>query len=144
MIKAGLFGLGTVGRGLVEIVRTGNYAIEIVGIVDRSYAKKEIHKLFYFLGNWEFIENIIVGSYRDHDGMLVSTQYRILFIRKGFAGWISPKIIDYKKIKSVELNTGPFKDIINIQEINSIISIDNVDKSAAEKFVEYIHDRLSL
>lgn len=41
MIKAGLFGLGTVGRGLVEIVRTGNYPVEIAGIVDRSYAKKE-------------------------------------------------------------------------------------------------------
>ncbi|MES0489597.1 MAG: homoserine dehydrogenase [Leptospirales bacterium] len=41
MVKIGLFGLGTVGKSLVEIIQKGNYPIEIVGIVDRSFHKKK-------------------------------------------------------------------------------------------------------
>jgi len=40
MIKVGIFGLGTVGQGFLKILRTNQYPIEIVGVVDRSYQKK--------------------------------------------------------------------------------------------------------
>lgn len=40
MLKIGLFGLGTVGQGLLEISRQSNLPFEITAIVDRSYKKK--------------------------------------------------------------------------------------------------------
>ena len=40
MLKVGLFGLGTVGQGLLEISRNSKLPFEIVAIVDRSYQKK--------------------------------------------------------------------------------------------------------
>jgi homoserine dehydrogenase len=40
MLKVGLFGLGTVGRGLLEISRKSRLPFEIVAIVDRSWQKK--------------------------------------------------------------------------------------------------------
>ncbi|MDH4263096.1 MAG: homoserine dehydrogenase [Spirochaetia bacterium] len=40
MLKVGLFGLGTVGQGLLEISRNSKLPFEIVAIVDRSYKKK--------------------------------------------------------------------------------------------------------
>ncbi|MBV6492153.1 MAG: Homoserine dehydrogenase [Turneriella sp.] len=39
-MRIGIFGLGTVGQGLVEIMRQKNCGIEIAAVVDRSFAKK--------------------------------------------------------------------------------------------------------
>lgn len=41
MVKIGLFGLGTVGRGLLSIVRESDLPFEITAIVDRSYSRKK-------------------------------------------------------------------------------------------------------
>ncbi len=41
MVRIGLFGLGTVGRGLIEIIRASGLPIEVTGVVDRSYQKKK-------------------------------------------------------------------------------------------------------
>ncbi len=41
MIKIGIYGLGTVGRGLVQILQEGNFPVEIAAIADRSYQKKK-------------------------------------------------------------------------------------------------------
>ncbi|RME90518.1 MAG: homoserine dehydrogenase [Candidatus Hydrogenedentota bacterium] len=40
MVKIGLFGLGTVGQGLLQLVKKSPYA-EIKAVVDRSYQKKK-------------------------------------------------------------------------------------------------------
>lgn len=40
-IKIGLFGLGTVGQGLLAIIRQSSLPIEITAVVDRSYQKKQ-------------------------------------------------------------------------------------------------------
>ena len=40
-MKIGLFGLGTVGQGLLKMIREGGHNIEVVGVVDRSYQKKK-------------------------------------------------------------------------------------------------------
>ena len=41
MIKVALFGLGTVGVGVLNIIRDGNLPIKVVAVVDRSYQKKQ-------------------------------------------------------------------------------------------------------
>lgn len=41
MLKIGLFGLGTVGRGLLEISRNSSMPFEISAIVDRSFESKK-------------------------------------------------------------------------------------------------------
>ena len=40
-MRVGIFGLGTVGQGLLEIIRQKNKNIEIAAVVDRSFAKKK-------------------------------------------------------------------------------------------------------
>jgi homoserine dehydrogenase len=40
MLKVGLFGLGTVGQGLIKISRENSFPFEITAVVDRSYKKK--------------------------------------------------------------------------------------------------------
>lgn len=40
MVKIGLFGLGTVGGGLLKIIQKSNLPVEVAGVVDRSYKKK--------------------------------------------------------------------------------------------------------
>lgn len=39
-MKIGIFGLGTVGQGLVQILREKNSSIEVRAVVDRSFARK--------------------------------------------------------------------------------------------------------
>jgi len=41
MVRIGIFGLGTVGRGVLEIIRSRKLPIEVAAIVDRSYLKKK-------------------------------------------------------------------------------------------------------
>ena len=41
MLNIGIFGLGTVGRGLIEIIRKSNANINIKAVVDRSYQNKK-------------------------------------------------------------------------------------------------------
>ncbi|HRP68174.1 MAG TPA: homoserine dehydrogenase [Turneriella sp.] len=40
-MKIGIFGLGTVGQGLVDIIRQKKSDLQIAAVVDRSFAKKE-------------------------------------------------------------------------------------------------------
>lgn len=40
MLKIGLFGLGTVGKGVLQVLREKEMPFEVVAVVDRSYAKK--------------------------------------------------------------------------------------------------------
>lgn len=40
MVKIGIFGLGTVGGGLLEIIRKSGLPVEVKAVVDRSYQKK--------------------------------------------------------------------------------------------------------
>lgn len=40
-MKIGIFGLGTVGQGLLEIINQKNKEIQIAAVVDRSFAKKK-------------------------------------------------------------------------------------------------------
>jgi homoserine dehydrogenase len=40
-VKVGIFGLGTVGQGLLEIIRKKSSGITIAAVVDRSFAKKK-------------------------------------------------------------------------------------------------------
>lgn len=40
-MRVGIFGLGTVGQGLLEIIKQKNKDIEIAAVVDRSFAKKK-------------------------------------------------------------------------------------------------------
>ena len=41
MINVALFGLGTVGKGVLEIIRKNKLPINIIAVIDRSYAKKQ-------------------------------------------------------------------------------------------------------
>lgn len=41
MLRIGIFGLGSVGSGLIHILKKGNYPIQIKKIVDRSFEKKK-------------------------------------------------------------------------------------------------------
>ena len=40
MLRIGLFGIGSVGSGLLKILETGKYPLKVSKIVDRSFQKK--------------------------------------------------------------------------------------------------------
>ena len=93
--------------------------------VSTFFGRKEINELPQILAENEKIDHIIQGTYNNGNGILVSTNRRLVFIDKGM-------IYGLKVLGKVKIHTS-----------GNIASIDNVEKASSRIFAEFVRDKLS-
>jgi hypothetical protein len=105
--------------------------------------RKEISELPSILAANEQIDNLIQGTYNKGQGILVSTDRRLVFVDKGLLYGLKVEDFPLDKITSIQYETGLLLGEVKIHTSGNIAVIDNVEKSAARKFAEFIRNKLS-
>jgi hypothetical protein len=107
------------------------------------FGRKEINELPDILAADEQIDNIIQGMYNNGQGILVSTNRRLVFVDKGLLYGIKVEDFPLDKLTSIQYETGLLFGKVKLHTSGNIASIEQVDKSAARKFAEFVRDKLS-
>lgn len=95
------------------------------------------------LSSIENIDNIIQGTYNNGQGILVSTDRRLVFIDKGLLYGLKVEDFPLEKITSIQYETGLLLGSVKIHTSGNIATIDNVEKTSARKFAEFVRNKLS-
>lgn len=107
------------------------------------FGRKEINELPQILADNEKIDHIIQGTYNNGNGILVSTNRRLVFIDKGMFYGLKVEDFPLDKISSIQYETGLILGKVKIHTSGNIASIENVDKASSRLFAEYVRDKLS-
>ena len=105
--------------------------------------RKEINELPQILAENESVNNIVQGTYNNGNGILVSTDRRLIFIDKGLLYGLKVEDFPHDKISSIQYETGLILAKIKIHTSGNIALIDNVEKSSARQFAEFVRDFIS-
>ncbi|KIA97507.1 hypothetical protein OA88_21210 [Flavobacterium sp. JRM] len=105
--------------------------------------RKEIGELPEILAQNEIIDNIAQGTYNNGLGILVSTNRRLLFIDKGMLYGLKVEDFALDKISSIQYETGLLLGAIKIHASGNIAKIENIEKSTARSFSEFVRDKIS-
>jgi hypothetical protein len=105
--------------------------------------RREINELPSILASDEVIDNIAQGTYNKGQGILVSTDRRLLFIDKGMIFGLKVEDFALDKISSIQYETGLFLGEIKIHTSGNIAKIENVEKATARSFSEFVRNKLS-
>lgn len=126
---------------LVEIKKQ----IEKMDIPNLSsfFGRKEIKELPNILASSETIDNLLQGTYNNGQGILVSTNRRLVFVDKGLLYGLKVEDFPLDKITSIQYETGLMLGKVKIHTSGNIATIDNVDKNSARKFSEFVREKLS-
>lgn len=121
------------------------YHIKSLGLDNAStfFGRKEINELPEILNLNENIDNIIQGTYNNGQGILVSTNRRLVFIDKGLLYGLKVEDFPLDKITSIQYETGLILGKVKIHTSSNIATIDNIEKGAARKFAEFVRNKLS-
>lgn len=111
--------------------------------ISSFFGRKEINELPSILSPDEQINNIIQGMYNGGQGILVSTNRRLIFIDKGLLYGVKVEDFPLDKITSIQYETGLIFGKVKIHTSGNIALIDQVEKSASRKFAEFVRDKLS-
>ena len=105
--------------------------------------RKEINELPDILAANEQVDNIIQGIYNEGLGILVSTDRRLVFVDKGLLYGIKVEDFPLDKITSIQYETGILFGKVKIHTSGNIAAIEQVDKTAARKFSEFVREKMS-
>lgn len=105
--------------------------------------RKEINELPQILAENESVNNIVQGTYNNGSGILVSTDRRLIFVDKGLLYGLKVEDFPHNKISSIQYETGLILAKIKIHTSGNIALIDNVEKSSARQFAEFVRDFIS-
>lgn len=105
--------------------------------------RKEIKELPEILAENEQVSNIIQGTYDNGQGILISTDRRLIFIDKGIMYGLKVEDFPLNKITSIQYETGMLLGKVKIHTSSNVATIDNVEKGSARKFAEFVRDKLS-
>lgn len=111
--------------------------------VSSFLGRKEINELPNILAQTETVDNIIQGTYNKGQGILVSTNRRLVFIDKGFLYGLKVEDFPLDKITSIQYQTGLLLGSVMIHTSGNISLIENVDKKSSRNFSEFVRDKLS-
>jgi hypothetical protein len=129
-------------KAKLEEVKTTIKNLKIDGI-SGFLGKKEINELPKILAANETLDHMIQGFYNNGNGILVSTDRRLIFIDKGLLYGVKVEDFPLDKISSIQYETGLLLGKVKIHSTSNVATIENVDKSAARKFSEFVRDKLS-
>lgn len=105
--------------------------------------RREISELPSILAQNEQIDNLAQGTFNNGQGILVSTDRRLLFIDKGMLYGLKVEDFPLDKISSIQYETGLLLGSIKIFTTSNIAKIDNVEKVSARNFAEFVRNKLS-
>lgn len=105
--------------------------------------RKEINELPNILATNETVDNIIQGTYNNGQGILVSTNSRLVFIDKGLLYGLKVEDFPLDKITSIQYETGLLLGKVKIHTSSNIATIDNVEKASTRSFAEFVRNKLS-
>lgn len=105
--------------------------------------RREIRELPDILAATEIIDNMVQGVYNNGNGILVSTDRRLLFVDKGILYGLKVEDFPLDKISSIQYDTGLLMGSIKIHTSGNVAKIDNVDKKSARGFAEFVRNKLS-
>lgn len=111
--------------------------------VSSFLGRKEINELPKILAPDEVVDNLAQGTYNKGQGILVSTNRRLLFVDKGLLYGLKVEDFPLDKISSIQYETGLLFGTIKIHTTGNIAKIDDVEKASARSFSEFIRDKLS-
>ena len=111
--------------------------------VSNFLGSKEINALPNLLAESEIVDNIAQGTYSNGQGILVSTNRRLVFIDKGLLYGLKVEDFPLDKITTIQYETGLLLGEIKIHTSGNIAKIDNVEKTTARSFAEFVRNKLS-
>lgn len=117
-------------------------ALKLSGISD-YLGRREINELPNILAPTEIVDNLAQGTYNNGQGILVSTNRRLIFVDKGMLYGLKVEDFPLDKITSIQYETGLLLGEIKIHTSGNIAKIDNVEKASARSFAEFIREKLS-
>lgn len=106
--------------------------------VNKLSEPREIGELPNILWDDEKVERIIEGFYIDKQGILVTTNKRLLFVGKGLFGGLRLQDFEYGKITSIQYNAGLLLGTITIFTAGNKVKIDNTNKEYGKTFSDYV------
>ena len=123
-------------------------ALETLNDINRTLKRKqissnELNKLRHVLGEEELPENIVSGEYQNHQGVLVATNHRLLFLRRR---WFSLAVEEFlfSEISSVGCPAGKSSGQLEIRESGGgKAEFKSVHKDHGGPFAEYLKGRIS-
>lgn len=110
--------------------------------VSKFFGKKEINELPKILLKDENVLDIVQGAYSGKMGVLIATQFRLIFIDKGFLFGVKVEDFPYDKITSIQYETGIIQGKIIIMASGNKALIDNVVKSRVQNFSDNVRKRI--
>lgn len=111
--------------------------------ISNYLGRKEINELPQILAESETIDNIAQGTYNNGQGILVSTNRRLVFVDKGLLYGLKVEDFPLDKITTIQYETGLLLGEIKIHTSGNIAKIDNVEKATARAFAEFVRNKLS-
>lgn len=105
--------------------------------------RKEINELPNILAATENVDHIVQGTYNHGQGILVSTNRRLVFVDKGLLYGLKVEDFPLDKISSIQYETGLIFGSVKIHTSGNVALIDNIEKAGARKFAEFVRDKLS-
>lgn len=111
--------------------------------ISNHLGRKEINELPQILAESETIDNIAQGTYNNGQGILVSTNRRLVFVDKGLLYGLKVEDFPLDKITTIQYETGFLLGEIKIHTSGNIAKIDNVEKATARAFAEFVRNKLS-
>ena len=106
--------------------------------------KRELKELPKVLWEDERPEQIVTGNYREHSGILVATDRRILFLDKGLLGQVKMTDFRLSSVTSIESSKGLVFGHITIYSAGNRVEFDNILKEEVDDFVMAQRNKLSL
>lgn len=111
--------------------------------VSSFLGRKEINELPNILSENEIVDNLIQGTFNNGQGILVSTNRRLIFIDKGLIYGLKVEDFPIDKITSIQYETGLLVGKVKIHTSGNIASIENVEKLSSRSFAEFIREKIS-
>ncbi|MFT4681444.1 MAG: hypothetical protein ACI9YU_001292 [Flavobacteriales bacterium] len=111
--------------------------------ISTFFGRKEINELPSILAPTETVDNIIQGVYSGGQGILVSTDRRLVFVDKGMIYGLKVEDFPLDKISSIQYETGLLMAKVKIHTSGNVATIENVEKNSARSFSEFVRDKLS-
>lgn len=105
--------------------------------------RREISELPNILAPDEVIDNIAQGTYNNGQGILVSTDRRLLFVDKGLMFGLKVEDFPLDKISSIQYEIGLLLGDIKIHTTGNAAKIENIEKASARGFAEFVRNKLS-
>lgn len=106
--------------------------------ISKFFGRKEINELPKILLDDEELYDIVQGAYSGKMGILIATNYRLIFIDKGFMFGLKVEDFPYDKISSIQYETGLIQGKIIIMASGNRAVIDNVVKNLVQRFCDNV------